>query len=469
MKNTFIFAILFISLICILFITNIHTESVKIRYPAVAGEFYPDNNKLLHKMLDNYLDAAPYLNIKDVHGLVAPHAGYIYSALTAAYGYKQIDSNIKTVIILGPSHYKFFYGASIDNVTYYKTPLGLVKLSEKIKDIRKNKIIKYVPDVHNKEHSVEVELPFLQMTLSNFQIIPIVVGEVDPKELSNILIKYIDNETLVVASSDLSHYYSYNTAKKLDSYCIDAIPKLNFSEMKKCEACGKIPIMTLMYIAKKLNWTGKLLNYKNSGDITGNKKRVVGYSSIVFYKEPFTKREKSFLLNLARKNIVNHFKNYKIKEPENISEKLKEMSGCFVTLTENRSLRGCVGYIYPVKPLYMCVIENSINAAFKDKRFSPVSKNETNKIKIEISVLSKPKKVNTIGNKLKNILVPGKYGVILRNGMKSATYLPQVWKQIPNKEQFLNYLCLKGEMKQDCWKDNKTDVYFYEDFSFNDF
>lgn len=466
MKSIFLFLGLFFIVLFVVTITNGQSEEKIVREPAVAGVFYPDDKKALESVIDSHLEKVPYMNIKYIYGLVSPHAGYMYSGITAAYGYKQIGHKIKTVIILGPSHYKYFYGVSIPNVTHYKTPLGIVPLSKKVEAIRKESIVKTIAEAHVKEHSVEVQIPFLQRVLEDFEIVPIVVGNVNPEDLANMILKYIDDKTLVVASSDLSHYYPYEIAINLDKSCTNSIPNLNFSEMKKCEACGRVPILALMYLAKKMGWYGKLIDYRNSGDTAGNKESVVGYTSIAFYNEPLEAKEKEFLLKLARKTIIDYLNGSKVKDPQNIPESLKQISGCFVTLKKNGRLRGCIGHIYPTKPLYKCVMENAINAAVKDARFVPVSLAEMDEIEIEISVLTKPKKVDAIGEELKRILVPHRHGVVLQNGPNQATYLPQVWTDLPEKETFLKSLCVKGGMKQSCWEDKNTNVFLYEDFSF---
>lgn len=440
-----------------------------VRKPAVSGQFYPSNRGKLKAMIEEYIENAKEKRIVGkIRGLVSPHAGYIFSGKVAAYGYKElIGRDYKTVFILGPSHYVRFKGASIANVTHYETPLGEVKLSEKVKEMRKEPLIVSNKFAHLREHSVEVEIPFLQKVLKNFTIVPIVLGDVNPREFSEILSKYIDDKSLIVASSDLSHYYSYEKALELDKHCITSIPELNFSEMiDKCEACGKIPILTLMYLAKEKGWKGQLLNYNNSGDTYGSKERVVGYSSIVFYEKmegEIEKKDKEFLLKLARETLKGYLKNGSKPgvEEDKLSSELKERKGCFVTLEKNHQLRGCIGHILPQEPLYKCVMDNAINAALHDPRFTPVKYDELKDVEIEISVLSIPKKLNySSPEDLLSKLTPEKDGVILKSGWREATYLPQVWEQIPEKEIFLSSLCRKGGMSSDCWKKG-IEVYTY--------
>jgi AmmeMemoRadiSam system protein A len=327
-------------------------------------------------------------------------------------------------------------------------------MSPKILDLMKEKSFVNDERIHSQEHSVEVQIPFLQSVLKDFKLVPIVVGDMNPEELASILEKYVDDDTLVIASSDLSHYYSYEQAVRLDSNCIKAMPEFNYSLMQECEACGIIPILTLMHLAEKQKWRGQLLDYRNSGDTAGDKNRVVGYGSIAFY-QGLNKEEQEYLLELSRKTLESYLKTGQKIEAENIPEKTKEISGCFVTLNKNHQLRGCIGHILPQESLYQCVIDNTISAAVHDPRFRPVQESELNAIEIDISVLSVPKKLDyKDAVDLKEKLVPLVDGVVLKKNMRSATYLPQVWEQLPDKEEFLSSLCEKAGLNGDCWTQN---------------
>jgi len=434
-------------------------EVKKVREPAAAGKFYPVEN--LREVVSSYLEKAEYENYGRLRGLVVPHAGYIFSGMVAAQGFKEIPLGIRTVIILGPSHHLYFKGASISNYTHYKTPLGEVRISEKVNQLKEESLIVSVDD--RLEHSIEVEIPFLQVVLKDFEIIPIMVGDVNPKELADILLKYIDDNTLVVASSDLSHYYPYEVANELDKYCTEAIPDLDFSKMNYCQACGKIPILTLMYIAKKKGWYGYLLEYKNSGDTAGDKERVVGYASIGFY-EGVNKENQKILLKLARNTLESYLKNRTLPQIDisSIPSTLKEKRGCFVTLHKKGELRGCIGSLLPQEELYKCVMRNAINAALRDLRFKPVSYDELKDIDIEVSVLTLPKILEFKTPEELLDKISKKDGIILKSGIHQATYLPQVWEQIPHKELFLSHLCLKAGLPFECWKSLDIEIKTYQ-------
>jgi AmmeMemoRadiSam system protein B/AmmeMemoRadiSam system protein A len=456
--------------------------SQTIRPPAVAGLFYPNDPEELRKMVRTLLRDASGVDIKGtIRGLVSPHAGYIYSGIVAAAGYGQIAPSISTVILIGPSHRFPLKGPSIPSATAYRTPLGDVRLAQLAFRLQKLPIFESVPEAHNMEHSLEVQLPFLQVMLKAFEIVPILINSGDPKALASALAPHIDNNTLIVASTDLSHYYPYEKAVSLDRICTSAITGAEFSRMPLCEACGKQAVMTLMHIAEIKNWDAKLIDYKNSGDTAGDKDHVVGYASIAFVdrkegskkmKEPISIQDKKALLRLARSAIeAKLVKGVKV-ERTGPSLILKEDRGCFVTLHKYGQLRGCIGTIEPACPLFECVEKNAQNAAFRDTRFPRLSAEELPEIDIEVSVLSVPKRLDfKDGNDLKRQLRPNVHGVILSNGMHRSTFLPQVWEQLPDKEMFLEHLCLKGGMPATAWKDpaTKVEVYHAEVFGEKDF
>jgi AmmeMemoRadiSam system protein B/AmmeMemoRadiSam system protein A len=448
-------------------------ESQTIRPPAVAGQFYPNDPEKLRKTIKTLLKDASGVDIKEtIRGLVSPHAGYIYSGVVAAAGYRQIAPSTRTVILLGPSHRFSLKGPSIPSVTAYQTPLGDVRLAQLAFKLRKLPIFESVPEAHKMEHSLEVQLPFLQVMLKAFEIVPILINSGDPKALAAVLAPHIDNDTLIVASTDLSHYYPYERAVSLDRICTSAITNAEFSSMPLCEACGKQAVMTLMYIAEIKNWDAKLIDYKNSGDTAGDKDNVVGYASIAFVdrkeepkkmKESISAQDKKALLRLARSTIEAKLSDgVKVERPGH-SPILKEDRGCFVTLHKHGQLRGCIGTIEPICSLVECVGKNAQNAAFKDPRFPRLSAEELSEIDIEVSVLSVPERLDfKNGDDLKRQLQPNVHGVILSRGMHSSTFLPQVWEQLPDKEQFLEYLCVKGGMPATAWKDPATNVEVYQ-------
>jgi len=249
---------------------------MSLREAAVAGMFYPGNKNELKNMINDFLDKAPDVKVKgEVKAILVPHAGYVYSGEVAANAYKLIKGlGKKKIILLGPSHTTYLTDAVSDLADEWETPLGKVPVVSN--SFPKDQM------AHLQEHCLEVQVPFLQTVLNDFEIIPLVVGDADPKEIAEKIIPLIDDGTLVVISTDLSHFHEYEKANKLDSVTVKAIEKLNPEKIG--EACGAIPIKTIIEIAKDKKWKVKKLGFKNSGDITGDKSRVVGYTSFVFFK-----------------------------------------------------------------------------------------------------------------------------------------------------------------------------------------
>jgi AmmeMemoRadiSam system protein A len=465
-----------------------------VREPAVAGLFYPKDPAELSRMIDRLLAAAPVEPVGDLKAIVCPHAGYEFSGPTAAYSFKNlIGRRYDTVIILGPSHYVYFMGASIPAVDAYRTPLGLVPISPKARALAKISPClsepccpmkrpdwwpqssksapepgKDTPDTW--EHSIEVEVPFLQKVLTNFAILPVVFGDVDPAQVARAVATQLDDKTLIVVSSDLSHYHPYDEAKELDNRCVKAMCSLDIGAMENQEACGKLPILTLLHLARQNGWQARLLDYRNSGDTSGDKSHgVVGYSAIAFFApapESYAAPERKLLLDLARRTLTCVVTNSDLSGFEvnarGLPPQLSETKACFVTLTENGELRGCIGHIVPQEPLYQAVEDNARNAATRDPRFVPVQPGEAGKIKIEISVLTEPKPLLfTSPEDLLAKLQPGKDGVVLKLDGHSATFLPQVWEQLPDKVEFLNHLSEKAGCAPGDWRKPGTSVLIY--------
>jgi len=258
-----------------------------IRQPIVTGTFYPNESQLLKEMIEGFLHQAttPKLKVQP-KALIVPHAGYIYSGQVAAYGFKILENKLyKKIILLGPSHHFSFQGLASSPSGYWETPLGKIEClgKEDLKELKKTKEIIESSEIHEPEHCLEVEIPFLQVVLKEFKIVSFLTGELNIKTATKVLEPLIDEETLILVSSDLSHYYPYKEAQKLDKVTIDAILDNDSKRLEEFgEACGKTGIDILLEIAKNKHWQPKLLKALNSGDITGDKSQVVGYASIVF-------------------------------------------------------------------------------------------------------------------------------------------------------------------------------------------
>jgi hypothetical protein len=464
--------------------------AIVVREPAVAGLFYPKDPAALSQMIDAFLAAAKTTPLDgELRALVCPHAGYPYSGPVAAYAYRLLAGReYSTVVVMGPSHYAALRGASVTNADVFRTPFGDVPISSKARALAQTPPFALEPRCRVQrpdwwlqssrdppandtadtwEHSVEVEIPFLQKTLNGFQLVPIVMGDLDTRKAAQVLGSIIDDRTLIVASSDLSHYYPYARAQELDQRCVKAICDLDLDAMESQEACGRIPILTLMQLARERGWQTRLLDCRNSGDTAGDKSRVVGYAAIAFYAsraEKLADADRHYLLDLARRSVRESVATGRLPEvaPDGLAARFTESKGCFVTLTERGELRGCIGYIFAQGPLYQAVMENARNAALHDPRFPPVLPREIDRLEIEISVLTAPQPlIFASPEDLLQKLKPHQDGVVLRMGGRSATYLPQVWDQLPDKVDFLNHLAEKAGCASDAWRGPDTSVFIY--------
>lgn len=454
---------------CLLLIPYSAGCAENVKEPSVAGIFYPADSKELRKTVDNFLtNAERTKNNGKLIALISPHAGYTYSGQVAAFGYKTIKGNdIKKVILIGPSHHAGFKGASVYTKGSFKTPLGNVDINVNLAEslINESADVRFYPAAYAKEHSLEVQLPFLQTVLKDFTIVPVLIGSLTKPSYDHLISKLtdiLDEKTLIIASTDLSHYHDYHKAIEMDSKIISAIERLSVMDVSqllqngKSEMCGAYPVIITLEVARRYGSNiGVLFKYANSGDVTEEKDRVVGYASIGLYKNPFTEEEKKELLELARKAITDYVTNGKRIELETKNQKFKTDGAVFVTIKKNGALRGCIGHVQAVMPLYQSVINNAIAACSADTRFPSLKKEELKNIDIEISILSPLNQVNDI----KEIQV-GKHGLVIRKGMHQGLLLPQVAEENRwDSETFLNKLCNKAGLPENAWKN--ADLYYF--------
>jgi AmmeMemoRadiSam system protein A len=469
----------------------------KVREPAVAGLFYPKDPGELSRVIDTCLVGAKVEPMDgELKALICPHAGYPYSGPVAASAFRLLAGRgYQTVVVMGPSHYADLRAASVTNADVFRTPLGDVPVSAKARALARLSPFALEPHclvqrpdwwrqssrsapaedtADTWEHSVEVEVPFLQRTLNSFELVPVVCGDIDEEKAAGALLQILDDRTLIIASSDLSHYYSYATARELDQHTVEAICRLDPSAIGDGDACGHTPIRTLLYVAKKRGWQARLLDCRNSGDIAGDKTRVVGYAAIAFYAPAagqFTAADRRYLLDLARKTVREVATTGQLPEvsADGLAPKFTAAKGCFVTLSKRGDLRGCIGYILPQGPLYRAVVENARNAAIRDPRFPAVRPGEVDQLEIEISVLTEPQPLFfSSPEDLLRRLQPHQDGVVLQIGNRSATYLPQVWAQIPDKVDFLNNLAEKAGCESSAWRQPGVSVSIYHVESFKE-
>lgn len=450
--------------------------------PNVAGTFYPDNPKELSAMIEGFLNAAtPEPLSGDIFALISPHAGYGFSGKTAAFGYRLIkDRPYTTVIIIGPSHYYGFNGVSVYPQGVFRTPLGDVKIDKEFtqKLLNKDTDIIFDPAAFEKEHSLEAQLPFLQKVLSDFKIVPIVMGD-SPfstcRKLAGLLKEAIGSrqDVLVIASTDMYHGHDYDEADAVDNLTLASLKNMDAEGLyyglreHKLELCGGFGVVTALILAKELGHK-KLdcLAHTNSAIVTGKKVKglwTVGYASCAIDNEKgepqmLNKEQRKKLLEIARKSIETYLKTGKKIETNETDPVLLEEMGAFVTLKEKGRLRGCIGNIVGRGPLYLTVRDMAIEAAVSDPRFSKVETQELKNIEIEVSVLSPLERVDSADK-----IQLGKHGVLIRKGFDSGVFLPQVAQETGwSKNEFLSNLCShKAGLNADAWKDKTSEIYIF--------
>jgi hypothetical protein len=393
-------------------------------------------------------------------------------------------------VVIAPSHYESFGFSSVYEGDAYVTPLGLVHVDKAFarKLASMSSTLRLSSQGHDAtsagaEHAIEVQLPWLQRVLGDFELVPVVMGDQSyesSRALGVALAKLIqsenkDGETLIVASSDLSHFHTYGDAVTIDRKTLHALEEWDYFSMSRnfesriWEACGGAPIVAAMIAAERMGANqAKVIKYANSGDVTGDHSSVVGYSADVFVKAqgsaaaetPFSlsEQEKSELLALARTSVEHAINKDEAYVPTaSASDALNRERGAFVTLHESGELRGCIGYTSATKPLYMTVRDTATLAALKDPRFKPVSVSELPKLEYEISVLSPLRRVTDIQQ-----IKVGEHGLLMKNGGFEGLLLPQVpVEQKWDRQKFLEQTCVKAGMSAGCWKDEDTDIFLF--------
>ena len=509
-----------IGVILIMFIFCSSAFAEDIKEPNVAGQFYPGDKKSLSAQIDQCLDQAEPEAVKgDILCLISPHAGYDFSGPTAAFGYKLIQGKTygygysvahhrplaygcgyrkphhrplayKTVVVIGPSHYYGFNGIAVYPAGKFRTPLGDLEIdsdfAQKLLNPKQN--ISSYTQAFDKEHSIEVQLPFLQKTITDFKIVPIVIGQCEYAALNQLaenLSKAIGSRTdvLITASTDLTHSYDFTETRKVDKLTLKHLQEMDPEDIyrklssREIQMCGGLPVVSAIITAKKLGYDKiKLLSHTDSAEVTGNRTKgnwTVGYASAVIYKENYPQEEKGplnpgqkkRLLEIARETIEEHLKSGKRPDLSENDPQLTAISGAFVTLRKQGELRGCIGNIIGQKPLYETVRDMAIESATADPRFQPVTKEEFKDIEIEISVLSPLKKILDISE-----FELGKHGVIVKKGWLQGVFLPQVAIETGwSKEEFLSNLCAhKAGLSPDAWKDPETEIYIFSAIVFSE-
>ncbi len=461
----------------------------EIRKPAVAGTFYPAEARILSQQVKEFLSRAKKENISgEIIGLISPHAGYMYSGQVAAYAFKLLEGKkFDTVVVIAPSHRAYFRGASVYDRGSYETPLGLIPVDQELgKKLREqSSLIQSSTQGHTQEHSLEVQLPFLQDTIGEFNLVPLVLGDQSYQtcaEVARALSRVLQGKkVLLVASTDLSHFHSYERAVKMDNIILDDLRAFDPQKLAqdlesgKGEACGGGAVITVMLAAKEMGANKvQVLKYMNSGDVTGDRASVVGYAAAAIYRSGgnpqrestrpqagislgLTAEEKETLRQIAWAAIKAKLTGERADRPAAISKALQEKCGAFVSLHSSGQLRGCIGQIYAHQPLYQVVEAMALAAAFEDPRFPPLAPQELPKIDLEISVLTPLQRIKDIQE-----IEVGKHGLYIKKGFHSGLLLPQVavehnWDRVT----FLEETCRKAGLPRNAWKEKDAEIYIF--------
>ena len=469
------------------------------RNPAVAGQFYSADPARLKADLSVLFANAVPRQTDNVMAILSPHAGYVFSGEVAASAFNQVDpeKEYENIFILASSHRMAFEGASIYDRGNYITPLGKVNVNlELAKElVEKHPVFSDRADAHIHEHSLEVQLPFLQYHLQkDFTIIPIILGtqsKATCKQIGEALKPYFNEKNLFVISTDFSHYPDYDDAVIVDNLTAEAILKnspdalseaLEKNERKRIpnlatSLCGWTSVMSLLYMTEgRDDLVFKSIQYQNSGDaeLYGDKDRVVGYYAIAVEKRKnnpqsnefsLTKEEKEVLMHIARSTVETYIRTGKLTDIDErkLTDKIRQPMGAFVTLKKDGQLRGCIGRFDATEPLYRVVEAMAVSAALHDSRFMPVSEEELKEIEIEISVLTPMRRIYSIDE-----LELGKHGIYIKKGYATGTFLPQVAVETGwTKEEFLGRCARdKARIGWDGWKD--AELYVYEAYIFEE-
>ncbi len=438
-----------------------------VRAAAVAGLYYPADASELRRELQAHLAAAePQAGGPVPKAIIAPHAGYRYSGAVAAVAYSALRNSrdvIRRVVMLGPAHRVAVHGLAAPAAAQFITPLGAVELDDAA--IEKALTLPQVSRsaaAHVEEHSLEVQLPFLQKLLRRFSLVPFAVGVATPEQVAEVLdMLWGGPETLLVISSDLSHFRDYDSAQHMDETTAQSILRLR--PLQRAQACGHAPINGLLRLAQQRGLRAQRLQLRNSGDIVGgDKTRVVGYAAFHFSlpsngAHGYSRDERETLLRLAAGSIqhgLTHGEALSVSA-EDFDPALRAQRATFVTLKIEGRLRGCMGKLEATCPLAEDAARSAFAAAFRDPRFPPVTEADAEQLQIHVSVLSPLEPLEFKSEKeLLAQMRSGVDGLFLQEGNRRGTLLPSVWGSLSGADEFLRHLKRKAGLAEDYWSDD---------------
>lgn len=429
-----------------------------IHQPVAAGTFYPDGPGALHATITDLLACAPPLDVPPPKAVILPHAGYRFSGAVAAAGIAALAPDVRRVVVLGPSHRFAFRGIALPDASAMATPLGAVPIDGEITAaLLRHAEVRVEPRAHAAEHSVEVELPFLQHRLGEFSVVPLVVGEIATDRLAAILESlWGGDETLIVVSTDLSHFLAATEAERTDLETAHAIEKGDASALDGFRACGHRPLAALLTCAAARGMRITRLALSHSGKVSGDDARVVGYGAWMLHDAETARlspTHRAGALRLAGRAL--HGRLGAERAPVDLGEvamPLRSVAAAFVTLSQDGRLRGCIGTLSAHRALADDIAGNAVGAGFEDPRFRPVTLADLAGVELEIAVLSRAARMLFRDEAdLAAQIRPGRDGLILQEGDRRATFLPKVWDQIATPADFLGHLKRKAGLPPDHW------------------
>jgi len=463
-------------LIALLALATGRASAQDVRKAVRAGQFYEADPAALAAEIDSDLAAAPapIAAASRIRALVVPHAGYAYSAKTAARAYRQVQGrDISAVVILGPSHYVGFEGGSIFSGDGFETPLGVAAVdTAAARALIKATGFTYVAAAHAEEHSLEVQVPFIQKALPRAKIVPVVMGVPSDRTIRTLAAAlgkvFKDKDVLVVASTDMSHFLAKREANALDAETVTLVRDMKVPALiRKLERnenilCGGAAVAAALLYAQGLGDAAvEILGYADSTEGGGPSDRVVGYFAAAVTAGPaadfaLTAEDKKDLLALARRAVELYVREGKVLDAATDRPNLRTPRGAFVTLSEAGALRGCIGFTEPVAPLAETVIRAGIYAATEDPRFRTVSAAELKGLEYEISVLTPLHKIDA------SQVQVGRHGLVVAKDGRRGLLLPQVATEYRwSREEFLRQTCLKAGLPADAWRTG-AEIYAFE-------
>lgn len=436
-----------------------------IRAPEVAGRFYPDGHNACVDLLERCLGGARATGGVDAKVLVAPHAGWIFSGPVAGTAYAVLRpraAQITRVVLLGPAHRVAFRGIATTSADAWATPLGTLPV-----DWAGLQIAMAVPGVgvadgaFAEEHSLEVHAPFIQRVFPNAAIVPLLVGDASQAQVADVVGRLWGGpETLIMVSSDLSHFHDQQTARRLDDDTAAAIETLRPDLINGQGACGHRALNGVLDQARQRDLRVTALDLRTSGDTQGNPERVVGYGAFAMeyaHSARLTDADRRQLVEAARYGVRFGIENGRapvVRLGTELSPPLRARRACFVTLTLDGQLRGCIGSMIPHRPLLPDVVDNAWKAAFGDPRFPKLTAGELDRLEVSISILSTPRPIRFADEAdLVRQVRPDIDGLIMQDSGHRGIFLPSVWAGIPRAETFVTQLKRKSGLPAEHWSD----------------